>query len=94
MIAPIAPLHHPEGDELARALRGAAWRRHDREAGDADQEEPLATERVTEPAAGDQDERVGERVNRRPLHVGVAGVQIPLDGRNRDVDDGYVEAGS
>ena len=30
MIAPMAPCTHPEGDELARALRGPAQRRHDR----------------------------------------------------------------
>jgi hypothetical protein len=85
-------LHHPAGNQHARALRGAAQRRHDREAGHADQEQALAPERVAEPPAGDQDQRVGERVpGQGPLHVRIAGVQVALDGRDRDVDDGHVE---
>jgi hypothetical protein len=58
----------------------------------ADEEQPLAAERVTEPAAGDQDQGVGQRVpGQRPLHVGVAGMEVPLDGRDGDVHDRDIE---
>jgi hypothetical protein len=85
-------LGDPAADQHARTLRGSARGRHQREPGHADQEQPLATERVAQPAAGDQHERVGEGVaGQRPLHVRIAGVQVPLDRRDRDIDYGYVK---
>jgi hypothetical protein len=85
-------LGDPRPDEHPGALGGSAQRRHDRKAGHAYQEQALAAEGVAQAPAGDEHERVGQRVpGQRPLHVGVAGVQAALDGRDGDVDDRDVE---
>jgi hypothetical protein len=89
---PHGTLGDAAADQHARPGGGAAECGHDREAGHPDQEEPLTAERVAQPAAGDQHQRVGQRVSGQgPLHVRVGGVQVALDRRDGDIDDGYIE---
>ena len=56
--------------------------------------EALGAEAVGSPPCQRDDRREGERVGRhRPRHLGVRGVELVLEGRQRDAHDGDVEDG-
>ena len=73
-------------------MADAAEGRGEREEADAGDEDPLAAEQVAERAgvqraAGEQQ---GVGVD-HPLEVGEGGMEVPLDARQRDIDDRDVE---
>jgi hypothetical protein len=74
---------------ISTVVRGnRAGRRHQGEAGRADQEEAAAAEHVAEPGAGDQEDGEGEGVaGAQPLQGGVAAAEGGLDRGTGDVDD-------
>ncbi|MGC0341260.1 hypothetical protein RKD20_006294 [Streptomyces sp. SLBN-8D4] len=85
-------LDEPGHDQHFRVDRDTAQQRGDGEGGHAGQEDTLASEDVTEPAAEDQQGGEGEHVRRDdPLDLGVVGVQVALDARDGDVDDRRVD---
>ncbi len=85
-------LEDARGDQHLRVRREAAQRGGEREAADADEEQPLATVDVTQPSAGDQPGGEGERVTGRyPLDLAEGSARVPLDRRNRDIDDRDVD---
>jgi hypothetical protein len=85
-------LGEPGGDQHAGRRGRATGDRGHGEAGDADEEDALAAEDVAEPAAGDEHQREGQRVaGEDPLRGRVSGVEVGLDARQGDADDGAVD---
>jgi hypothetical protein len=70
----------------------AARRRGKREEDQSGDEDRLAADQVAEPAGEEQETAVGDQVAvDDPRQVGLGEVQVGLDGRQGDVDDGPVE---
>ena len=85
-------LQDPPADELLGCGGDRAQRGRDREAGHTDEEHQLVAEPVAEPARGYQQQPVGQCVaGDHPLERVVAGVQVLLDRRDRDVHDRRVQ---
>ena len=84
----------PAGDEKAHARGGGAHERADRERRGPDEVEAAAAEPVAEGAERQGECRTSDHVgHHRPLHRHHPGVELLLDGRQRDVHDAHVEAG-
>ena len=67
-------------------------RRGEGEPGKADHKDRLAAENVAEPAAGDQEHRIDDRIARDDeLHLGRRGAQARRYRRHRDVDDEEIQ---
>ena len=86
-------LQHPECNQLADGVGGRAQPGRDGEQHHAVYEHPFAPEKVGDPAAGHQEGSEGDVVGvEHPRQAAdVAVVEIPLDGRESDVDDRGVE---
>ena len=91
--AAIMPWKKREAISISVFVREPGERRGEGEAGNADQEQLLVAENVAEPAAGDQEQREGQRIaGDDPLDRGVARRRVLrwIDG-DRHVDDGGVQ---
>ena len=85
-------LDHPEDDQLAGALGQAAGQRGEGEAGQAGLEQPLVAQDAAQARAGHQQDGVGDDVaGGDHLQAGAGGVQLLVDARQGDVDDGAVQ---
>ncbi len=85
-------LQGPGADQPGLALRHAAEQARHGEDGQAHHEDPPPTEQVGCSAAEKEEPGEGQRVGvDDPLEVRGAEVQVALDGREGDVDDGGVE---
>jgi hypothetical protein len=90
---PADGLQHAERDQPAQAGRQAAQPGTPGEDGQADQEGPATADPVGGRARQHQETGQHERVAvDGPLQSGDRGVQVPPDGRQRDVDDRAVQA--
>ncbi len=85
-------LHGARGDQYVAGRRHAACRRRRGEHGKPEDEQTLAAVIVAEPAAGDEQAGIGQRVGRHhEFDLAEAGAEVGADRRDRDVDDGDVE---
>ena len=87
-----APWSTPGGDQQGRVAGQAAGQRGGREREQAGHEHGPPAEQVGGPAAEDEQAAEGDGVaGDHPLHGGGRRVQLPADGRQRDVDDAEVQ---
>jgi hypothetical protein len=90
--AAISPCTRRPPDQHLRRAGEAAKGGSRGKADDACQKQLLVAEDVAEPAAGDQEQREGERIaGDDPLDRRIACAEALLDRGDRDVDDGPVE---
>jgi len=86
-------LHQPRDDQFRARPRQSAPQRGDDEAGYTRNEHVPGAVDVAEPAAGDDERRIGDQINRdHGLDLRRAGAQFDGDGRDRDVDNESVDA--
>src|ERR1043165_6858598 len=86
------PLYEPRGDEQSLCGGEPAEQRRDREDGDATEKHPVAADEVPDPAREQQQPAEGDEVGvDHPCEPGLREVEVGLDDRKSDVDDGPVE---
>ena len=85
-------LREPGHDQHQRPRGEPGGQRGDAEHGEADQQHPAVAGPVADPTTEEQERAERERIpGDDPLQVRRGEVQLPLDGRERDVDDAEVE---
>ena len=90
---PPSPCRHAEDHQLRQVLRNAARHRCEREERDGDEIQTLGAKTITRPAGHRDHGTLREHVagdDPRDVCIG-AGLEIDLQCRDRDVDDGRVE---